>query len=117
MKEQTQNLESDLEQVPGAEPQERKTKQDKKPKQAQKPEINFEEAMNQLEDIVSQLERGDVPLEKAIELFQQGMQLSQLCSQKLTQVERKIETIVEQDGQLGKKPFEPPMEENGEYAG
>lgn len=82
---------------------------------AEQPEIHFEEAMNQLEDIVSQLERGDVPLEKAIDLFQQGMKLSQLCGQKLTQVERKIEMIVEEDGQTGKQPFQPPIGENDDF--
>ncbi|RCX23155.1 exodeoxyribonuclease VII small subunit [Fontibacillus phaseoli] len=74
--------------------------------------LNFEEAMNQLEVIVSQLERGDVPLEQAIDLFQKGMQLSQLCSQKLSQVERKIEMIVEADGEIGKKPFSSLAEES-----
>lgn len=69
------------------------------------PELNFEEAMNKLEEIVSHLERGEVPLEQAIELFQQGMQLSQLCGRKLSQVERKIEMIVEQDGEAVKVPF------------
>lgn len=72
---------------------------------AQEQEINFEEAMQQLEEIVSQLEHGDVPLEKAIDLFQTGMQLSQLCGQKLAQVERKIEMIVEEGGEVQKKPF------------
>ncbi|MEF2964449.1 exodeoxyribonuclease VII small subunit [Paenibacillus sp. M1] len=75
-------------------------------------ELNFEEAMSQLEDIVSQLERGDVPLEQAIDLFQKGMQLSQLCGQKLSQVERKIEMIVGADGELAKKPFQPLSEES-----
>lgn len=69
------------------------------------PELNFEEAMNKLEEIVSHLERGEVPLEQAIELFQQGMQLSQMCGRKLSQVERKIEMIVEQDGEAVKVPF------------
>lgn len=76
-------------------------------------EVNFEDAMIQLEDIVGELEHGDVPLEKAIELFQQGMKLSQLCSQKLEQVERKIEMIVEEDGELRKKPFGSQLEQGG----
>ncbi|GIO83649.1 exodeoxyribonuclease 7 small subunit [Paenibacillus faecis] len=80
--------------------------------QEQEQELNFEEAMNRLEDIVSQLERGDVPLEQAIELFQNGMRLSQLCGQKLSQVERKIEMIVDQEGEIGKKPFQPQIEES-----
>ena len=69
-------------------------------------ELNFEEVMDRLEEIVSELENGDVPLEKAIDLFQQGMKLSQICGSKLEQVERKIEMIVEEDGELRKKPFD-----------
>lgn len=68
-------------------------------------ELKFEQAMSQLEAIVDELEHGDVPLEKAIELFQKGMALSQLCSQKLEVVEQKIEMIVQEDGQIRKKPF------------
>ncbi|WP_178022776.1 exodeoxyribonuclease VII small subunit [uncultured Paenibacillus sp.] len=83
--------------------------------EAQQPELNFEEAMNQLEDIVSQLEHGDVPLEKAIDLFQEGMRLSQLCGQKLAQVERKIEMIVEEDGAVEKQPFQPPLGDNADF--
>jgi exodeoxyribonuclease VII small subunit len=67
--------------------------------------LNFEEAMEQLEAIVTKLESGDVPLEKAIEWFQEGMRLSQLCGQKLDTVERKIEILVEENGGLVKKPF------------
>ncbi|AWB45091.1 exodeoxyribonuclease VII small subunit [Paenibacillus sp. CAA11] len=80
----------------------------------QEQQLSFEDAMNQLETIVSQLEHGDVPLEQAIELFQRGMQLSQLCGQKLEQVERKIEMIVEVDGSPVKKPFAAPGLESGD---
>ena len=52
-------------------------------------EISFEEAMAQLETIVEQLEDGDVPLEKAIDLFQQGMKLSQMCSKSWSRSSRK----------------------------
>lgn len=67
--------------------------------------LSFEAAMEKLEVIVSRLENGDVPLEQAIELFQEGMKLSHLCSSKLEQVERKIEMLVEESGTLVKKPF------------
>ncbi|UUZ79556.1 exodeoxyribonuclease VII small subunit [Paenibacillus sp. P26] len=80
----------------------------------QEPTPSFEEAMDQLERIVAQLESGDVPLEKAIELFQEGMKLSQLCGQKLEQVERKIEILLEQDGSMVKKPFQPGSEDKGD---
>ncbi|TLS53267.1 exodeoxyribonuclease VII small subunit [Paenibacillus antri] len=61
--------------------------------------------MEKLETIVAKLESGDVPLEEAIELFQEGMRLSRICSQKLETVERKIEMLLEEDGQTVKKPF------------
>jgi exodeoxyribonuclease VII small subunit len=70
-----------------------------------KKELSFEEALEKLETIVGRLENGDVPLEQAIELFQEGMRLSHLCGQKLEQVERKIEMLVEESGSLLKKPF------------
>lgn len=73
----------------------------------QQAELNFEQAMEQLEDIVRKLEHGDVPLELAIELFQSGMELAALCSGKLDAVEKKIEMLVEEDGTLRKKPFAP----------
>lgn len=73
--------------------------------------VSFEQAMDKLEQIVAKLESGDVPLEKAIELFQEGMSLSQLCGQKLEQVERKIETLLEDNGNFVKKPFQPVSDE------
>lgn len=72
--------------------------------------VSFEQAMDKLEQIVSMLESGDVPLEKAIELFQEGMALSHLCGQKLEQVEQKIETLLEENGSFVKKPFQPASE-------
>jgi exodeoxyribonuclease VII small subunit len=68
-------------------------------------EISFEEAMVMLEDIVQQLESGDAPLEKAIELFQDGMKMAHLCSGKLELVEKKIEILIEENGSFVKKPF------------
>jgi exodeoxyribonuclease VII small subunit len=75
-------------------------------------EMSFETAMEKLEHIVEQLESGDIPLEKAIELFQEGMGLSGLCARKLEQVERKLEVISEQNGELRREPF--PAEEAGD---
>lgn len=75
----------------------------------------FEQAMERLEAIVAKLESGDVPLETAIELFQEGMTLSRLCGQKLEQVERRIEMLVEGENGLGRKPFAPARDElNGD---
>ncbi|MCQ6558147.1 exodeoxyribonuclease VII small subunit [Paenibacillus mendelii] len=77
-------------------------------------QLSFEEAMERLEAIVGRLENGDVPLETAIELFQEGMKLSQLCGSKLEQVERKIEVLIETENGFQKKPFAPSNEDRGE---
>ncbi|MFC4302639.1 exodeoxyribonuclease VII small subunit [Cohnella boryungensis] len=73
--------------------------------------MTFELAMEKLEVIVAKLESGDVPLETAIELFQEGMSLSRLCGQKLEQVERRIEMLVEGEAGLQRKPFAAGKEE------
>ncbi|WP_146241129.1 exodeoxyribonuclease VII small subunit [Paenibacillus sambharensis] len=70
--------------------------------------------MEQLEEIVTRLENGDVPLETAIELFQEGMRLSQLCGSKLEHVERKIEMLIETEDGVQRKPFAPGQEDRGE---
>ncbi|WP_276351924.1 exodeoxyribonuclease VII small subunit [Cohnella caldifontis] len=73
--------------------------------------VTFEQAMERLETIVAKLESGDVPLETAIELFQEGMELSRLCGRKLEQVERRIEMLVEGENGPGRKPFAPTRED------
>jgi exodeoxyribonuclease VII small subunit len=78
-------------------------------------EVSFEQAMEQLETIVSRLESGDVPLEQAISLYQEGMRLAKLCGDKLEQFERKIEMLAEEGGALVRKPFAP--QDKGESVG
>ncbi|AMA72521.1 MULTISPECIES: exodeoxyribonuclease VII small subunit [Aneurinibacillus] len=75
-------------------------------------DMSFEEAMKQLENVVQQLEAGEVPLERAIALFQEGMELSRLCSRKLEDVEQKIEMLLEQEGEQIAVPFR--LEGDGE---
>ncbi|QFF99402.1 exodeoxyribonuclease VII small subunit [Psychrobacillus glaciei] len=59
-----------------------------------KKDIPFDEAMQQLENIVRQLEQGDVPLENAIELYQKGMEFSKLCSEKLQSAEKQLVSFI-----------------------
>ncbi|UFT97728.1 exodeoxyribonuclease VII small subunit [Radiobacillus kanasensis] len=75
----------------------------------EKNERSFEEAMTELEEIVEKLEEGDVPLEKAIEYYQDGMMLSKLCSEKLTKVEQQMEQIMNEHGEF--EPFTAQEEE------
>ncbi len=80
----------------------------------EKDQLSFEEAMQKLEEIVGRLENGDVPLETAIELFQEGMTLSRLCGSKLEQVESRIQMLVDNGQGLQKKPFAQANDDKGE---
>lgn len=60
----------------------------------------FEEAMEKLETLVERLEEGDVPLEEAISIYKEGMELSKLCHDKLTLVEEQLTQILTDDGQI-----------------
>jgi exodeoxyribonuclease VII small subunit len=55
---------------------------------------SFEASLEALEQIVRELEQGDLPLEKSLELFEQGIRLSRECQERLTQAERKIEVLL-----------------------
>jgi exodeoxyribonuclease VII small subunit len=61
--------------------------------------LSFEEAIKEIETIVQKLEQGDVPLEKAIEYFQEGIKLSQICKEKLTKVEKQMTMILNEQGE------------------
>jgi exodeoxyribonuclease VII small subunit len=66
----------------------------------------FEKAMNKLEQIVQQLESTDLPLEKAIKKFEEGVQLSRFCSEKLDETEKKITILLkDQNDRVLEKPF------------
>ncbi|WKB36997.1 exodeoxyribonuclease VII small subunit [Terrilactibacillus sp. S3-3] len=70
---------------------------------ASKEILTFEDAMAKLELIVKQLEENNVPLEKAIDLFQEGMDLSKYCHDKLQKVEEKMDRLIDKEGH--NRPF------------
>jgi len=55
---------------------------------------SFEASLEALEQIVHELEHGDLPLEKSLELFEQGINLSRQCQERLSQAERRIEVLL-----------------------
>lgn len=71
-------------------------------------EMSFEEAMKELEGVVGQLERGEVPLEDSIKLYERGSVLKKRCEQKLKEAEEKVAAItLDGDGNpTGLKPVE-----------
>ena len=69
---------------------------------------DFESALRSLEEIVAQLEGGELTLDRALELFEEGIGISRYCSAKLEEAERKVESLVQSaDGTLKETPFAP----------
>ncbi len=67
---------------------------------------SFEEAMEKLEEVVEKLEQGDVPLEEAISMFQEGMLLSKLCHDKLKTVENQMDRVLHENGEVELTTFQ-----------
>jgi exodeoxyribonuclease VII small subunit len=66
----------------------------------------FEECIQRLEKIVQELEQGDVPLEKSLTLFEEGMRLSGACRKELEDAEGKVEILLKQNGKMQAEPFD-----------
>ena len=67
----------------------------------------FEESLKRLEVIVGELEKGELPLEKSLTLFEEGVQLSAECRQELQDAEGKVEILLKQGGKMQAQPYEP----------
>jgi exodeoxyribonuclease VII small subunit len=65
----------------------------------------FEASLAELEAVVKQLESGDLPLEKALELFENGMQLSESCRKQLAEAETKVELLTRRGNVVNAEPF------------
>ena len=71
--------------------------------------------MKQLERIVQELEDGELPLEKAIKKFEEGIKLTQFCSAKLDETEKKVSALIKNaEGEVATRPFRPEGESSGE---
>ena len=66
----------------------------------------FEQSMKKLEQIVQELESGDLPLEEAMQKFEEGIKLSNLCSEKLDETEKRVTLLLQdQKGNVSEKSF------------
>ena len=69
-------------------------------------ELKFEKAMTRLENIVDELERGDLDIDKSLEIFEEGIKMSRLCTKKLNEAEAKIQKLTkDKKGELIAVPF------------
>lgn len=66
---------------------------------------NFEESMTKLEEIVTELEKGDLNLDESVAKFEEGMKISKQCSKILEEAEQKITILLEKDGELKEENF------------
>ena len=66
----------------------------------------FEESLQKLEKVVHQLEKGEIPLDKAITLFEEGVGLSDACRKQLEEAESKVEILLKKNGKMVASPLE-----------
>jgi exodeoxyribonuclease VII small subunit len=72
------------------------------------PQLSFEDAVKRLSEIVQKLERGDLPLEESLRLFEEGVALSRASQEKLDAAQKRVEELLgfDRDGRPRTAPFE-----------
>jgi exodeoxyribonuclease VII small subunit len=73
----------------------------------EKPTTSFEAGLQELELIVKEMESAELPLERALELFEKGMRLSETCRKQLEEAETRIETLVRKGDRVQAEPMRP----------
>jgi exodeoxyribonuclease VII small subunit len=68
---------------------------------------SFESSLDELEKVVKELESGDLPLDRSLELFSRGMQLSDSCRKQLEEAETRVEMLIRKEGTYQPEPFKP----------
>jgi exodeoxyribonuclease VII small subunit len=67
--------------------------------------LSFETGLQQLEAIVKEMESGELPLERALELFERGMKLSDACRKQLEEAETRVEVLMKRAGEVHPEPL------------
>lgn len=63
-----------------------------------KPALSFEDALQELEQLVSRLEQGDISLEESLQAFERGVNLTRTCQTALQEAEQKVQILLEKNG-------------------
>ncbi len=69
--------------------------------------LDFEQSLNDLQQLVERLETGELSLEDSLTAFEQGIGLTRECQAALAQAEQKVQILMERDGELQPAPFDP----------
>jgi exodeoxyribonuclease VII small subunit len=75
---------------------------------------DFEQALAELETLVERLERGDLPLDEALKLFERGVALTRHCQSSLQAAQQKVEILLKRSGETQPEPFEAAAEEEAQ---
>lgn len=75
---------------------------------------DFERSLSELESLVERLERGDLPLEEALQTFERGVELTRHCQSSLKAAQQKVEILLKRNGETGVESFTPPDETAGQ---
>ena len=67
--------------------------------------LNFEENINKLESILSELEKGDLNLDDSVKKFEEGIKISKECNKMLEEAEKKITILLQEDDEIEEKDF------------
>jgi exodeoxyribonuclease VII small subunit len=65
----------------------------------------FEDSLTELEQLVSQLEQGDISLEESLKSFERGVTLTRICQKALQEAEQKVQVLIEKNGTQIMEPF------------
>ena len=76
----------------------------------EKPLASFEAGLDELEKVVKELEKGDLPLERSLALFEKGIGLSEACRKQLQEAETRVEILLKKNDKLQPEPFPPEKE-------
>jgi exodeoxyribonuclease VII small subunit len=82
-------------------------KVESEPAASPNPIANFEAGLKELEKVVKEMETADLPLERSLELFEKGMQLSESCRKQLMEAETRVEIVMKKDGKYQAESFRP----------
>jgi exodeoxyribonuclease VII small subunit len=75
--------------------------------EVEQPVAKFETSLEEMEKIVRELEAGDLPLERSLELFERGVSLSERCRKQLEEAETRVEALVRRGNKTTAEPFQP----------
>ena len=67
--------------------------------------LDFEQTLRELESVVERLERGDLPLEEALRVFERGVDLTRQCQGALRSAQQRVDAVMKRNGELEPEPF------------